>query len=141
MIVPTSTGQVFVSDENSIRNDNPPIQKLQDDHIFIPFVKEFWHKITTPGVADPLMNAYSMLLFGIDTVPDACRQYICTQLCQTPPDIVLINDLNPVLHRFHQSTPNVWLYISIDKDNESAPYIAFYMEDRGYYIYLQMPAV
>jgi hypothetical protein len=115
MIVPTSTRQVFVSDENSIRNDNPPIQKLQDDHIFIPFVKGFWHKITTLGVADPLMNAYVMLLFGIDTVPDACRQYICTQLRQTQPDIVLINDLNPELNRFHQRTPNVWPYISIDK--------------------------
>ena len=115
MIVPTSTGHVFVSDENSMRNDNPPIQKLEDDHIFVPFVKEFWHKITTPGAGDLLMNAYAMLLFGIDTVPDACQQYIGTQLRQTPPDIVLIKDLNPLLHGFHQRTPNVWPYISIDK--------------------------
>jgi hypothetical protein len=58
MIVPTSTGQVFVSDKNSMRSDNLPIQKLKDDHIFISFVKEFWHKITTPGTSDLLMNAY-----------------------------------------------------------------------------------
>jgi len=115
MIVPTSTGQIFVSDETSIRNDIPPTQKLRDDHIFIPFVKEFWHKITTPGACDPLMNAYAMLLFDIKIVPDACQQYICTQLRQTPPDIVLINNSNPLLHGFHQRTPNVWPYISIDK--------------------------
>jgi hypothetical protein len=91
----------------------PPIQKLRDDHIFVSFVKEFWHKITTPGACDPLMDAYAML--HIETVPDAGRQYICTQLRQTPPDIVLIEDLNPLPHGFHQRTPNVWPYISIDK--------------------------
>ena len=76
---------------------------------------QFWHKITTPGTGDLLMNAYVMLLFGIDTVPDVCQQYICTQLRQTLSNIVLINDLNPLLHEFHQHTPNVWPYISIDQ--------------------------
>lgn len=114
MIIPTSTGQVFVYDESSIKSDNPPIAKLDDNHIFVQFVKEFWHKITTPGAGDPLMNAYAMLLFDINVVPDACRQYICTQLRQTPPDIVLINDLNPLFLGF-QRTPNVWPYISIHK--------------------------
>ena len=115
MIIPTSTGQIFVSDESSIKSDDLPIEKLDNNHIFVRFVKDFWHKITTPGTGDPLMNAYAMLLFDIDTVPDACRQYVCTQLRQTPPDIILINDLNPLLYGFHQRTPNVWPCISIDK--------------------------
>lgn len=115
MIIPTSTGQVFISDENSIKSDNPPIEKLDDNHILVGFLKEFWHIITTPGAGDPLMDAYAMLLFDIHIIPDACRQYIGTQLRQTPPDIILINDLNPLLSGFHQRTPNVWPYISIDK--------------------------
>lgn len=45
MIVPTSIGQVFVSEQSSIRNDNPPIQKLGDDHIFVPFVKNSGTKL------------------------------------------------------------------------------------------------
>ena len=105
MIIPTSTGKVFISDEMSVRYDNPPTQKLKANHPFVPFVEELWHKITTPGAANPLMDAYAMLLFDIDTVPDACRQYICTQLRQTPPDIVLIDGLNPRLRGFHQRTP------------------------------------
>jgi hypothetical protein len=46
MIVPTSIGQIFISDENSIRSDNPPIQKLQDNHIFVPVLAQnhnTWH--------------------------------------------------------------------------------------------------
>ena len=61
------------------------------------------------------MNAHAMLLFDIDTVPDVCRQYVCAQLRQTPPDIVLITDLDPSIHGFHQRTPNMLSYISIDK--------------------------
>jgi len=117
MIVPTSTGQVFISDEASIKSDNLPTHKLDDDHIFIPFMKSFWNKITTPGVCDPLMDAYAMLLFDIETVPDACRQYVCDQLRETPPDIVVIDSLNPesLLHGFHQRTSKVWPYINVAK--------------------------
>jgi len=83
--------------------------------MFVTFVKDFWQTITTPGVCDPLMNAYAMLLFDIKTLPNACRQYICTQLRETPPDIVLISDLSPLLHGFHQRTPSTWPYICIDR--------------------------
>lgn len=59
MIIPTSAGQICVSDESSIRSDNLPLQKLRDDHLFeVPFVKEF----TTAGACDSLMNSYAMLL-------------------------------------------------------------------------------
>ena len=90
MIVPTSsTSQVFVSDERSMRNDNPPIDKLDDNHIFVLFVKEFWRKMTTTGAGDSLINAYASLQFNLKTrdLPKVFRQYICTQLCLTPPDI------------------------------------------------------
>jgi len=117
MIVPTSTGQIFVSDELSIKNDIAPTQQLDADHPFVPFVKLFWDKITTPGTGDLLMDCYSMLHFGIDAVSEASRQYVRTQLRRSPPDIVLIlNNVNQPLYRFHQRTAKVWHYICIDKE-------------------------
>src|ERR1700691_2786450 len=58
-----------------------------------------------------LQSFDAMILFGIDTVLELCRQYVRSQLRQMPPDIVIVNGLNPLLHGFHQ----LWPYISIAK--------------------------
>ena len=108
MIIPTSTGSVFVSEYNSMKDDKSPT-KLENNDIFIQFVKDFWEKITTcrDSTTDSLITSYAMLQFRLQTreVPEPFQQYIRTQLLQRPPDIVLINDLDPKLTGycgFHQ---------------------------------------
>ena len=104
MIIPTYAGQICVSDESSIRSDNLPLQKLRDDHLFeVPFVKEF----TTAGACDSFMNSYAMLLLYRNCSWCSIGDNICIQLHWTPPDIVPVRDLNPLLHRFHQRTPYI----------------------------------
>ena len=124
MIVPTSTGRVFVSDYSSMKNDKPPT-KLHDCNLFTQFVKNLWETITTPGSAgtgdsanDLLITAYAMIQFRLRSreVPDFFLQYIRTQLRQTPPNIILITDMDPKLVGFHQRTPNIWPFISVSKN-------------------------
>jgi hypothetical protein len=119
MLIPSSTGQVFLSTESLFRNDIPPVNEVEETHVFVPFVKELWQKITTSGTGKSLINAYAMLQFGIsspNTVPVALHGYITTQLINTPPDIVLLSGCKPRLYGMHQRTPNVWQYIAINKD-------------------------